>query len=74
MCVMSSGPAKYSREYYLERAEEMRTIAELMSHDEPKQKMLGVAASYIWLADRAREKAVAPDAADGTDALAARRD
>ena len=53
---MRGGPAKYSREYWLERAEEARTVAELMSNPDARRKMFGIAESYVRLADHAREK------------------
>jgi hypothetical protein len=57
---MSSGPALYSREYWLERAEETRTVAELMSNPDARRQMFGIVESYVRLADHASEKAVAP--------------
>jgi hypothetical protein len=53
---MHGGPAKFSGEYWLERAEEARTIAEYMSHPETKRQMLGIAESYVRLADHVREE------------------
>jgi hypothetical protein len=54
---MDSGFVTYSREYWLERAEEMRVLAELMSNPSAKQSMLRIAENYNRLADQAREKA-----------------
>jgi hypothetical protein len=53
---MSAGRVTYTREYYLARAEEMRTLADQMSNPDARQKMIGVAESYERLAKRASEK------------------
>ena len=53
----------YSAEFWLERAEEMRTLADLMSNDDARQKMIGVAESY----ERIAERALARDALTSED-------
>jgi hypothetical protein len=50
-------PPKYDREYWLGRAEEMRVLAAMMSNHRDAQNMLGVAESYLWLADNVAEQA-----------------
>jgi hypothetical protein len=41
--------------FYRVRAEEMRSIAELMSNEDARERMLGVAASYDRLAEQAEQ-------------------
>lgn len=43
-----------SSEHYMARAEEMRTIAELLVGEDPRKKMIGVAETYEQLAELAR--------------------
>jgi hypothetical protein len=50
-------PWTFTREDYLERAEEMRTLADEMSTPDAKEQMIGVAESYEQLAKYAPEKA-----------------
>jgi hypothetical protein len=45
----------YSPQYYRDRADEMRRIAELMTDPDAKQKMLGVVESYEILARQAEQ-------------------
>jgi hypothetical protein len=54
---MSEGRVTYNPEFYLERAEEMRALADQMSSPDARQKMIGVAESYERLAKRASERA-----------------
>jgi hypothetical protein len=48
----------YSPEFYRDRAEEMRRVAELMTNLDAKQKMLGVVESYEKLARQAERRLV----------------
>jgi hypothetical protein len=57
MQTMSAGEVKYSREYWLQRAEEMRSLAELMTNPDTIQKMFGIAKTYERLAEHALDKA-----------------
>jgi hypothetical protein len=50
---MPNRATSYGPKFYRERAEEMRSVAELMSSEDAKQKMLGVARSYERLAEQA---------------------
>jgi len=43
---------------WLQRAEESRTLAELMSDPAAKESMLKVAAAYVEMAKRAEERAI----------------
>jgi hypothetical protein len=45
----------HSPQYYRDRAEEMRRMADLMSDPDAKQKMLGVVESYEKLARQAEQ-------------------
>jgi hypothetical protein len=54
---MSAEKVKYSREYWLQRAEEMRSLAEVMATPETIQKMLGIAKTYERLAEHALSNA-----------------
>ena len=45
----------YSPQYYWDRAEEMRRIAEMMTNPDARQKMLGVVESYEQLARQAEQ-------------------
>jgi hypothetical protein len=47
----------YSREYWLARAEEARTVAEIMKETAPKLTMLGLAKCYERLAEHAQAQA-----------------
>jgi len=53
---MSTSQSKYTAEFYLERAEEMRSLADQMSNPDARQKMIGVAESYERLAKCAADK------------------
>jgi hypothetical protein len=61
MLTMSTSKVKYSREYWLQRAEEMRSLAELMTNPDTIQKMLGVAETYEQLAKHAPDEAPQAD-------------
>jgi hypothetical protein len=50
-------PCIFTREDFLERAEEMRTLADQMSTPDAKQKIIGLAESYQNLAKHAPKKA-----------------
>ena len=51
------GGNEYSSEYWLARAEEARTLAEIMKETAPKLTMLGIAKCYERLAQHAQAQA-----------------
>ena len=51
------GSDGYSREYWLARAEEARTLAEIMIETAPRLTMLGIAKCYERLAQHAQAQA-----------------
>jgi hypothetical protein len=53
---MSTAKVKCNREYWLQRAEEMRSLAEVMTNPDTIQKMLGIAVTYERLAEHALDK------------------
>jgi hypothetical protein len=54
---MSAGKVKYNHAYWMQRAEEMRSLAEILTHPDTIQKMLGLAETYERLAEHALDKA-----------------
>jgi hypothetical protein len=50
-------PLEHDREYWLERAEEMQALADMMSDHGAAQNILDLTESDTWLADQAAGQA-----------------
>ena len=52
-----AGKVEANPQFWLERADEARRVAEGLSHSPSKQELLRIAAAYLRMAKTARERA-----------------